>query len=144
MSPNWFALFVLFSWPLVALGLYRSRPIGQATVLTILCGFLLLPVGTSVKIEMIPAFDKSSIPNLSALLGCVLVARRVPPIIGRFDLTGVMILLFFMCPMITSGLNGDTVKIGPIELPGVGQYDAVSAIITTFISFVPFILARQF
>ena len=68
ITPNWIAYIALGLWPLVALYLYSTRPIGQATVWTILGGFLLLPVGADIKIEQVPPFDKMSIPNLAALI----------------------------------------------------------------------------
>ena len=41
----------------------RSCSVEKATLWIILAGQLLLPVGTSFKFEMIPIFDKSSIPT---------------------------------------------------------------------------------
>ena len=70
MTPSWAATFALLSWPLVALWLYSTRPVNQATLWTILGAQLLLPVGAIIKFDMIPGFDKSSIPNLAALIGC--------------------------------------------------------------------------
>ena len=48
-TPNWFATFALVLWPLVALILYQTRPVNQATLWTILGGQLLLPVDTAIK-----------------------------------------------------------------------------------------------
>ena len=48
----------------------------QATLWTMLGAQLLLPVGTFFKIEMIPQFDKYSIPSLCALAGCMLATGR--------------------------------------------------------------------
>ena len=76
MTPNWFAIFALASWPLVVLWLYHARPPNQATLWTILGALLLLPVGAEIKFEMIPVFDKSSIPGLAALIACLFPAYR--------------------------------------------------------------------
>src|SRR5262245_60825894 len=84
-NPNWFASVALLCWPLVALWLYNSRPVGRAFIWTILGGYLLLPVGASIKIEGIPAFDKVLIPNLAALAGCLLVAPRKVRLWNRFS-----------------------------------------------------------
>ena len=62
MTQNWSVAIALLLWPIVGLWLYQSRPIGQATLWTILGGYLLLPAGGSIKFEMIPAFDKSILP----------------------------------------------------------------------------------
>ena len=76
MTPNLFAMVALLTWPVVAIVLYHTRPVGQATLWTILGAYLLLPVGASIKFEMVPQFDKSSIPSIAALVGCTLVAGR--------------------------------------------------------------------
>jgi hypothetical protein len=55
-----------------------------------------------------------------------------------------MFMLFMISPVITSVLNDDARRIGPFELPGVGVYDAGSAILSAFIQLLPFMLARQF
>src|SRR5262245_18153432 len=100
--PNSFAYIALLAWPFVALGLYATRPLGQATIWTILGGFLLVPVGTDIEFEMIPAFDKVSIPNLAALLGCILLARRFPRIGYGFGLPEVLIAMLLIGPLVSS------------------------------------------
>lgn len=143
-TPNLFAFAALLAWPLVAVWLYRTYPIGRATIWTILGGFLLLPVGTEFKFEMIPAFDKGSIPNLAALLGCILVARRLPRLGYGLGLAEVLILMLLVGPFITSSLNTDDISAGRFVFSGVGYYDALSAVASQFLAFIPFILARQF
>ena len=77
VAQNWFATLALLAWPFVALWLYQTRPVNQATLWTILGGYLLLPVGASIKLaEGIPQLDKISIPALAALAGCFFFARR--------------------------------------------------------------------
>ena len=77
IAQNWFATLALLAWPFVALYLYNTRPVNQATLWTILGGYLLLPVGASVKLaEGIPQLDKISIPSLAALAGCFFFIRR--------------------------------------------------------------------
>ena len=76
ITPNLFAYIALLSWPLIALCLFQARPVAQALLWTILGAYLLLPVGASIKFEMIPVLDKVSIPNLAALLGCLVVGQR--------------------------------------------------------------------
>lgn len=144
MTPNWFAYFVLVSWPLVALYLFYSRPLAQAIIWTILGAYLLLPSHMNIKFEMIPAFDKSSIPNIAALIGCVLATGRMPRMLNRFGLAEILILLLLIGPFITSEFNGDAITVGPVVLPGVGPYDAGSAVVAEFLFFLPFILGRQY
>ena len=77
VAQNWFATIALLAWPIVAFWLYSTKPVNQATLWTILGGYLLLPVGASIKLaEGIPQLDKISIPALAALAGCFFFAKR--------------------------------------------------------------------
>lgn len=144
MTPNWFSTFALVLWPIVAFFLYQTRPVNQATLWTILGGWLLLPVGVAIKFEMIPPFDKISIPNLAALIGCLLVLRRSPRLWYGFGLPEVLLVMWVIGPFITSELNTDPLAYGPTALLGETQYDALSAVVAQFILLIPFFLGRQF
>src|SRR5262252_310816 len=102
MTPNLFATLALLAWPVVVIVLYQTRPVGEATLWAILGGYLLLPVGASIKFEMIPQFDKVSIPNLAALLCCTLVTGRSIRSGNGFGLTEVLILTLLIGPFVTS------------------------------------------
>jgi hypothetical protein len=142
MTPSLFATAALLMWPVVAMVLYSTRSVGQATLWTILGAYLLLPVGASIKFEMVPQFDKSSIPSIAALVGCLLVAGRFRWLGQGFGL--VLVLALLIGPFVTSELNGDLVSIGGRVLPGVGHYDALSAVVAQFLVLIPFFLGRQF
>src|SRR5438094_2872006 len=111
-QANWFAFVALLVWPVVALWLFHARPVNRALLWTILGGYLLLPVGTSIKFEGVPAFDKSSIPNLAALAGCLFIARRSLRLFHGFGVAEVLILVLLIGPFITSALNGDAITLG--------------------------------
>lgn len=143
-GANLFAYFVLLAWPLVAFYLYRRFPLAQATLWTILGGYLLLPTGLGIKFKMIPMIDKVSIPNLCALVGCAIYAKRRPVFFPRFGLAEVLLLGVLVGPFVTSMLNGDTIYIGKTVLPGVGAYDAGSTTISTFLYILPFFIGRQY
>jgi hypothetical protein len=143
-NASWFAYFALLIWPIVALYLYSRLPVGQATMWTILGGYLLLPDNLAIKFKMIPAFDKTTIPNLAALIGCAVYARRLPKFFHAFGIAEILILLILIGPFITSLLNGDEIRIGSTVLPGVDEYDAGSEVIYRFIFMLPFFLGRQF
>ncbi|MBO0755436.1 MAG: hypothetical protein J2P54_06215 [Bradyrhizobiaceae bacterium] len=146
MMENWFATLALILWPGVALWLYSTRPIGRALAWTILGGLLLLPVGAAIKLAAgIPQLDKISIPNLAALLGCVLVARRRPQFFNRIGVAEILLSMSLVGPFITSELNGDVVFAGgATKLPPIGNYEALSAVVNQFIFLLPFFLGRQF
>jgi hypothetical protein len=146
VTPNWFATIALLSWPLVALWLFRTRPVNQAILWTILGGLLLLPVKAFIKLAPgIPQLDKVSIPNLATLVGLVFAAGRPLRIWKRIGLVEVLLLGFVIGPLITSGLNGDPISVGGgITLPSVDYYDGVSAAVSQLIFLLPFFLGRQF
>ena len=110
---------------------------------TILGAQLLLPVGAAIKFEMIPAFDKNSIPNLAALIGCILVARRALRFWNRFGLTEVLILMFLIGPFVTSELNGDPIFSWPHLLPADRPLRRAIRRVGQFIFLLPFFLGRQ-
>jgi hypothetical protein len=142
-TPNWFATFALLSWPAVALCLYLKRPVGQATLWTILGAQLLLPVGAAIKFEGIPPFDKISIPNLAALVGCLLALRRPLRIWNGFGLAGILILVYVIGPFITAELNDDPIVLVDRTLPAASTYDALSAVVGQLLFLLPFFLGRQ-
>jgi hypothetical protein len=144
VAQNWFATLALLVWPFVGLWLYQTRPVNQATLWTIIGGYLLLPVGAMIKLaEGIPQLDKVSIPALAALAGCFFFARRPPRFWNGFGLTEVLLLGFLFGPIVTSGLNHDPVVSGAVLLPGVGVYDGLSAVVSQFLFVAPFFLGRQ-
>jgi hypothetical protein len=143
--PNLFAYSALLIWPFVAAYLFRSRPLGQAIIWTILGGYLLLPSHLIIKfMPVVPALNKSSIPNIAAFVGCVLATRRIPRLFPQFGLAEVLMLIFLIGPFITSELNGDAFRVGPRVLPGVGIYDAGGAVLAVFLFFLPYVLGRQY
>jgi hypothetical protein len=143
MQPNSFAFIALLSWPLVTLWLFRARPMNQALLWTILGAMLLLPVGTAIKIPGVPQFDKISIPNIGALVGCVVAAGYPIRFWNRLGLAEILLFMSLIGPFITSELNSDPIVAGLVLLPGMSHYDALSTTAGEFIILIPFFLGRQ-
>jgi hypothetical protein len=141
---NLVTIAALLGWPVVAIWLYKTRPIGRATLWTILGAYMLLPVGPHIKIPMIPDFNKSSIPNLAALFGCMAISGKSIKFLNERGLAELLILAFMICPFITCALNGDPISIGPVDMPGLSSYDAGSVVLSQAITLIPFFLGRQF
>src|SRR5262245_13119767 len=142
-QANLFAFVALLAWPVVALWLFHAQPVNKALLWTILGGYLLLPVGTSIKFEGVPAFDKSSIANLAALAGCLRIARRSLRLFPGFGGAAVLMLVLLVGPFIPGQLSGTAIPIGERALPGVGSDYALSAAVAQFIFVLPLLLARQ-
>jgi hypothetical protein len=142
-TPNLIAYAALLTWPIVSLVLYRLFQPKQATIYCILGGYLLLPVGTFIKIEMIPQFDKNSIPSLCALFACIVILGRRLRLWRGFGIAGLLVLTVLFGPVVSSLLNTDDIVMGGRFLPAVGLYDGVSALISQIIALIPFFLARS-
>src|SRR5579871_4687621 len=127
---NLVTTLALLGWPVVAFWLYKTRPIGRATLWTILGAYMLLPVQAHIKIPMIPDFNKSSIPNLAALFGCLIICGKSIKLLNQRGLAELLIVAFMVCPFITCALNDDPITVGPVALPGLSSYDAASAVIS--------------
>ena len=142
-APNWISYAALLIWPVIVICLYKTRPPTQATIATILGALLLLPSGTAIKIQMIPALDKNSIPNLCAFAGCLLLVRRKKTL-RHFGTVEILAGLYVVGPFLTSLLNNDPIIRGNAILPGVGGYDGFSATLARSLFFLPFFLGRRF
>ena len=141
---NFITVLALLSWPVISVCLYTTRPIGQATLWTILGAYMFLPVGADIKFKMIPDFNKDSIADLAALFGCLIVCGRSIRFWNGFSLTSFLILIFMFSPFVTNELNSDLIAVTKtLVLPGLGIYDAGSAVIAQFITLIPFFLGRQ-
>ena len=143
-TPNLLALSALWLWPVAAICFYSLKPVATATIWTILAADLLLPYNTSFKFTMIPELDKFSIPTICAFVGCMIVRKEVVRFGSKFGVTELLIGMFLVGPVITSLLNGDTLQYGSTILPGVGIYDGLSAVLSQFVTLIPFLLGRQF
>jgi len=144
MTSNWFATIAIFAWPVVAIVLYRTRSFSEATLWTILGALLLLPSNYSIKLAMIPAFDKNSIPNLCVLIGCIVLGERQRRIRSGFGVAEIFAIMYIVGPVFTSAYNNDDIVIGDVVLPGVGYYDGVSALLGQLIFLLPFFIARRY
>ena len=91
-----------------------------------------------------PGFDKESIPNLAALIGCVVCTKRLPKFFRGLGAVELLFLLLLVGPFVTSTLNTDPVRAGAITLPGLGPYEALSVAVFQLIFILPFFLGRQF
>jgi hypothetical protein len=136
----------LLLWPFISLAIFAiSKSLSRALICNILVAQLLLPVGASIKFQMVPQIDKVSIANFCAMIGCLVLSRGKPATPSRgFGLVEILLLLNLASPIITSELNSDSLVIGGRVLPGVGLYDAISTAEQIAISLIPFVLGRRF
>lgn len=152
---TWAALLL---WPLVAAIVFSQARLPVALLVTIIGGYLLLPTNTILlDLPGLPGLDKDTIPALVALVFVLaktqpqpLALRSggpdwpvLPGLLPRDPVVLVLFLLLFVGNVGTHATNGDPVVAGPLVLPVLRPYDAVSAMLLTFIQFIPFLLARK-
>lgn len=138
--PNAIAYGALVLWPFVTLALFVAMSPPRAIIWSLLAGYLFLPVKTSFDFPGVPALDKTSIANLSALV-CALIfvggrAARFP----REWWLLVLMLVYLISPMLTVFTNRDALMFGELLLPGLQPYDAFSAAAYKAIDLIPFLL----
>lgn len=143
VMQNVTTIFALCSWPIVSAILFMRLPFRAAAVWTVMGAQLLLPVGAFIKIEMIPVFDKASIPNLCLLVGCLLSGAK-RGVARKIGWTEVFLAVLIVGPIITSELNGDVLTIGDRVVAGVGIYDAISTVQSAVIGLIPFFVGRWY
>lgn len=137
------ALAALILWPVVALFLYMSMPVGRATIWTILGGYLLLPIMTSFDFPGIPSLDKSSIPSLAAMCLAPMLARGREFRWPRSNAVNLLMLLYVLTPFGTMLNNGAPIIIGTLTLPGLGVKESFSAAAANAIEIIPFVLGAS-
>ncbi|KRQ94729.1 hypothetical protein CQ12_04150 [Bradyrhizobium jicamae] len=142
-AATWIAIIVVLAWPMVAFALYSTKPPAEATLWTILGGLLLLPATFAMKIPMIPALDKTSVPSLCAFVAYLFFVSRSSRTSSRFGSAELFAGLYVLGPVLTSVFNNDVIFVGTRILPGVGLYDGVSALLSQLIILIPFFIGRR-
>jgi hypothetical protein len=155
--PNAFAFIVVFSWPLAVYVLFRFLPRIEALGWSIVAGYLLLPTRAGMDFPLIPLIDKDAIPGLAAAvalafgMGANAAKRAESANINKGDngwgtLKIFMPFLFILLasPVITVLTNSETLVYGPIVLPALRIYDALSIIGRIVFTVLPFLLAARY
>lgn len=156
---NILALLALLAWPLVVIVLFRTMRLERALIWSILGGYMFLPQLAQINPPAIPAFDKVTIPNLTAFVCCVAIWGRLPSLIPASWPGRVLLAAFVLSPAFTVIANLDAVRfgidrIGAIalidrtmqaapDLPGLRFYDSASALAQQLLLMLPFFLARE-
>lgn len=141
--PNTFAYIALIVWPLYSLYLFKKKEALTAVFITIVGGYLILPVKVFFDFPLIPPLDKNSIVSIIALVGCVYVKRIKIPVIPKKGLERVFVIILLLSPILTVLNNQDRIYDLDRNLPGLTYHDALSMIINQYIVLIPFFLGLQ-
>jgi hypothetical protein len=142
---NPLALLALVSWPLISLILFRRLPLERALVWCLLGGYLFLPPVVQINFPAIPAFDKMSIPSLSAYVICAFVLGHKIPLMPESWVGKVLLALFVFSPFGTVLTNPEIIPVNfRPDLPGMRLYDALSIVSYQMYVIMTFAMARRF
>ncbi|WP_111733162.1 hypothetical protein [Roseovarius amoyensis] len=153
--PNAFAYLMLMIWPVVCLLMFRRMGLERAIIWSILGGYLLLPPRATLDLPLVPDFDKTSIPNLCALLFCILIARRRVPVWPNTGMVRLLLVTFMAGTIATVLTNTDPIHFQSMfaaepvsfvthSLPGLRLIDVASVLSSQAITLIPFILGWSF
>jgi hypothetical protein len=124
VQANLFAYVALFSWPLVAVGLFMLFPPCWACAVTLIGGEMFLPANFVVRLGGLPPVDKDLMVSMSAVLGCLIIKPRA---LWGGSKTGrgyfIFILILIVGLYFTLQTNSDSIKVGHRVLPGLTFHD---------------------
>lgn len=159
---NALAILALLLWPGVVIVMFRSMSLERALIWSILGGYMVLPQVTEINLPLIPAFDKVTIPNLTAFVACMAIWGRMPSLIPASWVGRVLLVAFVVSPAFTVLTNLSPVYFGVDDLgglriidlegisetgvpmlPGLRMYDSLSALAQQVLLMLPFFLARE-
>lgn len=151
------ANLAIYGWPLVALVLIKTMDRTSGLIWSMLAGFLLLPRGIGLDLPLLPEINKGLVASLPVGIYLALdmgLKSRETPLYGQgVTLPGLLpkngvgrtcILMLLGGSVITVLLNGDRLIYGFRSLPGLAVYDALSFLMNTMVSLLPFFLARKY
>lgn len=157
---NSFALLALMAWPVVIVVMFRVMTLERALIWSILGGYLFLPQLSEINLPGIPAFNKTTIPNLTVLVVIVATYGKMPQLLPRSWVGRLLVVALVLSPSVTVLNNLEPIRFGIQsyggltvrdaagfargELPALRHYDAISALVGQFLFLLPFFLARQF
>jgi hypothetical protein len=157
---NAIALLALVAWPGIVALLFRTLPLERALIWSILGGYMWLPQISAINLPLIPAFDKTTIPNLSALLALVFATSRMPALWPDGWAARVLLAMFIASPVATVLGNLDPIvfgfdRVGTLmlfdtsalsreALPGLRIYDSISVLMRQVFVALPFFMAYRF
>lgn len=132
---------MLAFWPVVTMILFILLPAHRALIWSVLVAYLILPVGTSFEIPVVPSLDKTVISNLSILLCCFLFVRE--KWLGALKDPAVLALAatFVLSPFFTALFNPEPLIYADRFIPGMTMYDALAQSAVNAITLIPFVAA---
>jgi hypothetical protein len=142
--PNIFAFLVLALWPLVMLGIFRALPPGRALIWSVLASYLILPpYPTEFDFPLLPSLDKTTIPNIMAILLTVFYTKAKIKWLPDTLLGKILVAIFVLAPIPTVLTNPEPIVFAMDMLRGLYAQDIFAMMVMQCILLANFILARN-
>ncbi|WP_323846377.1 hypothetical protein [Microbulbifer magnicolonia] len=140
--PNTFAYAMLLCWPLVAVLIFYYRRLStlSAAFWVIVGGYLLLPAAMEIDLPMLPPLDQTSIPALSALLGCVFIRKVRIKLLPDSGLQRWLFLGLLIAPLLSTITNPEPFFDGRQTKRGLEMYDALAGILQMYLTLLPMLI----
>jgi hypothetical protein len=126
-------------WPVVTLCLFLMLKPSKALIWSVLAAYLILPVKVAFELPGVPPLDKTTIPNLSILLCCLIFVRERWLSVFADAVPLLLMLVFIFSPFFTAINNPEPLVYGERFIPAVSSYDALAQSGTNLITLIPFI-----
>ncbi|MFY0619878.1 hypothetical protein [Shimia sp.] len=142
--PNALATLMLMLWPVVIWRLFVSLPPGRALIWSLLGAYLLLPPPPTVfDFPLLPALDKTSLPNLAILIVAFFVLPQRPKLLPDSMLGRWLLVVFVLSPIPTVLTNGEPLIFTESFIRGLYLQDTIAQPINNFILVIGFLMARS-
>ncbi|WP_370232511.1 hypothetical protein [Cognatishimia sp.] len=142
--PNSLAFLVLALWPLAMLGIFRALPPGRALIWSVLASYLLLPpYPTEFDFPLMPSLDKTTIPNIMAIVLTVFYARQKIKWLPDTMLGKALVAIFVLAPIPTVLTNPEPIVFVTDMLRGLYAQDIFAMMVMQCILLANFALARN-
>lgn len=135
----------LFGWPAAVATFFSRYGLAAAVSVTVIYGYLFLPIRPVVNLPILPPIDKTSIPALAALFFVLsaLQSSASPNRLGLIPqgkLLRILLIGFLLCGVGAAYLNSDTLRYGSTVIPGMSLYDGLSSIGIALVTLLPFVI----
>ena len=141
--PNAIAYLAILIWPIASLLVFNKFKPLPATFITIIGGYLLLPVATAIDLPLIPSINKESVSALSALVGCILIKKMNISLLPRAGIEKWLVLAFILLPFFTFITNTEPMFDGRYWRQGLTIKDVIGGVFLNFIPIIAFLLGLQ-
>lgn len=142
-DANWFAVIVLFGWPLVCAMLFSRLPVAKAAIWSLFGAAFLLPSSLDIDVPLLPSFDKMSITSLAVLLLCWTYGGQTPKP-KRSLLLYLFAAGFVISPILTSLTNSYELSAGGKSIPGFYPLDGVKFAGRNLLLLLPMYIGSRF